>query len=206
MTDSVTDVAGFLRIDSDPIASGKERTCFRHPQDPTRIVKISTGAEDIQSRREIAFYEQLMRRRNFDYAHLPRYYGTVETNLGRGLVLDLICDADGEISNSLLWYLQNGISLAQAERLLAELKDYLLKNLVIFNHDLFSGNLLLQKADGREPRLIMIDGLGDVVSLPWLNRLPWHARAKIERRWERLLARFYRSRYVIKLQQEKDRP
>lgn len=188
-----------LTITADPIASGKERSCFLHPQDPAKIVKISTGGEDTQSRREIVFYRELMQRREFDYSHLPRFYGVVETNLGPGLVLDLICDADGRISRSLQWYLENGLDLAEAESLLRDLKKYLLDNLVIFNHDLFSGNLLLQKS-ADDNRLIMIDGLGDVVSIRWLNRFPSHARGKIERRWKRLMTRFYNNKYVVELQ------
>ena len=193
-------VADSLQVVTEPIARGKERSCYLDPRDPGRIIKISTGDEDTQSRREIVFYQDLMKRRDFDYSHLPRFFGVIETNLGRGLVLELICDADGEVSRSLQWYLENGISLAEAESLLHDLKKYLLDNLVIFNHDLFSGNLLLQKPADAEPRLVMIDGLGDVVSIPWLNRFPFHVRAKIERRWKRLMTRFYNNRYVIELQ------
>ena len=185
-----------LTILSEPFARGKERACFLHPLDPKKIIKISTGTEDIQTRREITFFEDLQKRRVFDYRHLPHYYGTVETNLGRGLVFELICDANGEISRSLQWYLENGIVISQAESLLRELKQYMLDNLIIFNHDLFSGNLLLQKNSDDSAKLIIIDGLGDVVRFPWLNRFPSHVHAKIERRWERFMTRFYNNKYV----------
>ncbi|UCH40348.1 MAG: hypothetical protein JSU67_01185 [Gammaproteobacteria bacterium] len=191
-----------LTIDSEPFARGKERACFLHPLDPGKIIKISTGSEDTQSRREITFFEDLQKRGVSDFRHLPRYFGTVETNLGRGLVLELICDANGEISRSLQWYLENGIEISQAESLLGELKQYLLDNLIIFNHDLFSGNLLLQKKAGDSAKLIVIDGLGDVVSIGWLNYFPFHVRSKIERRWERLMDRFYRNKYVANRREE----
>ena len=191
-----------LRITSDPIARGKERTCFLHPQDATKIIKISSGDIDIQSRREIDFYERLKRTNLSDYRHLPRYYGTVQTNLGRGIVLDLIRDADGRVSSSLLWHLERGFPLTEAEDQLRSLKQYLLDNLIIFNHDLFAGNLLLQKIDDGSSRLVVIDGLGDVVSIAWLNRFPSHVRSKINRRWERLLTRFYNNEHVIAQQKQ----
>ena len=191
-----------MTIDAEPFARGKERACFRHPLDPGKIIKISIGTEDTQSRREISFFENLHKRGVSNFRHLPRYYGTVETNLGRGLVLELICDANGEISRSLQWYLENGIAISQAESLLRELKQYLLDNLIIFNHDLFSGNLLLQKESDDSAKLVVIDGLGDVVLIGWLNHFPFHVRSKIERRWNRLMDRFYRNRYVTDRKEE----
>ncbi len=189
-----------LTIYSKPIAKGKERTCFLHPQDPKKIIKISIGDDTTQSRREIDFFENLQKRGVPNYSHLPRYYGTVDTNLGRGLVLDLICDNDASISKSLQWYLENGITIAEVESHLQVLKEYLLENLIIFNHDLYSGNLLLQKITSDSAKLVIIDGLGDVVSIPWLNHFPSHVRSKIERRWSRLMTRFHNNKYVVKQQ------
>lgn len=45
-------------------------------------------------------------------------------------------------------------------------------------------------------KLVIIDGLGDVVAIPWFNRIPAHARAKIERRWNRLVNRFYQHHFL----------
>ncbi len=185
-----------LLIDSAPIARGKERTCYLHPADATKVIKISIGTESVQSKREIDFYVMLQKRPRVDYSHLPRFYGTVQTNLGQGLVLDLVSDYDGNISKSLQWYLKNGIELSEAESHLRVLKDYLLENLIIFNHDMYSGNLLLQKTSADSSKLVIIDGLGDVVSIPWLNRFPSHVRSKIERRWKRFMKRYYNNPFV----------
>ena len=191
-----------LTICSKPIAQGRERTCFLHPRDPEKIIKISTGSETTQSRREIDFFESLEKRNFSDYRHLPKYYGTVNTNLGWGLVVDLICDYDKTISNSLEWYIENGTSIPEVENHLEVLREYLLENLIIFNHDLCCANLLLQKISEDSAQLVIIDGLGDVVSIPWLNRFPSHVRSKISRRWARFMERFYAEKYVIKRQQQ----
>ena len=186
-----------IDLELPPFAKGKERACYAHPDDPGKIIKLPLGSENTQTLREIAFYEDLRKRELCDYSHLPRYYGTVETRLGTGVVLDLIADSDGSVSKSLQWYLEDGMPVAEVETLLRELKAYLLKNLIIFNHDMFSGNLLLQKIDGAQQKLVVIDGLGDVVSLTWLNRFPFHVRSKINRRWVRFMTRFYNNPYVV---------
>ena len=48
-----------------------------------------------------------------------------------------------------------------------------------------SGNLLVQKTSISKARLVIIDGLGDTVAVDWLDRIPYFARRKIERRWKR---------------------
>lgn len=186
-----------IQLNSAPVGQGRERSCYVHPDDPDKLVKVSAGGIGTQTRREIDFYRQLAKRDDIEYSHLPRYHGIVETSLGPGIVVDLVRDHDGGISKSMLHYLEAGYPIESFEPLLAELKDYLLRNLVIFNHDLVARNLLLQKRAGARDRLVLIDGIGDVVLITWFNRFGWHARPKIERRWERFSERLYRSRAVL---------
>jgi hypothetical protein len=174
-----------LNIDSTPVGKGRERTCYVHPDDLTKIVKISGNESNVQSRREIAFYRTLEKKKDFNYAQLPRFYGLCSTNLGEGFIVDLVQDYDGEISKSLRWHLDQGSLLSEYETLLQNLKKYLLEQLVIINHDMVPGNLLLQQLTGNSSRLVLIDGIGDVVSIQWLNYFPSHVRSKIERRWAR---------------------
>ena len=81
----------YLQIDSDPIGQGQERICYVHPHDPTKLVKLLKGPSDKQTRRELALYRRLQRKET-DYRQLPRLYGLVRTNLGRGFITDLIRD------------------------------------------------------------------------------------------------------------------
>lgn len=191
-----------LTIGSEPIGQGRERTCYLHPQDPRKIIKISTGGETTQSNREVEFFENLRKRGFSDYTHLPRFYGTVSTNFGPGLVLDLVCDHDGNISRSLEWHIDNGMSIAAAEKHLEKLHSHLHANLIIFNHDLCCPNILLQRNADQSSQLVIIDGLGDVVSIAWLNRFPSHVRSKIDRRWSRFMQRFYAEEFVLRRQRQ----
>ena len=181
-----------LELNSEPVGQGRERTCYIHPDDDSKLIKISHDEDTTQSRREIDFYRRLQKGREISYTHLPRFYGMEDTSRGTGMVVDLIRDFDGSISRSLRWYLDQGNPLEDYLPLLDELKTYLLDNLVIFNHDVVTRNLLLQRLDENSSRLVLIDGIGDVVFLQWLNHFPGHVRSKINRRWQRFIERLNR--------------
>ena len=106
-------------------------------------------------------------------------------------IVDLIRDYDGEISKSLKWYLQNDYPVSEFEPYLHNLRNYLLDNLVIINHDLIPGNILFQKVSAKKARLVMIDGFGDVIAIQWFNVFAFHVRGKIHRRWGRFIRRMY---------------
>ncbi|MBT8436946.1 MAG: PhoP regulatory network YrbL family protein [Gammaproteobacteria bacterium] len=190
-----------LQITNDPIGRGKERACYVHPDDPRKAIKISIGGVSTQSRREIKFYRGLKKRGGVDEKHIPKFYGLCETNLGQGIVVDLIRNYDGEVSRPLNWYLAQGCLIEEFEPYLDELKHSFLQNLIIFNHDMTIGNLLVQKVSTRETRLVAIDGLGDVTALNWPDFFPFLVQRKIRRRWARFMARVYRTREV-RLQRE----
>ncbi len=185
-----------LQITTDPIGKGKERECYVHPDNPLKAIKISVGVNSQQSQREIKFYRKLQKRGGIDDQHIPRFYGLCDTNLGRGIVVDLIRNYDGEISRPLNWYLAQGYPIEEFEPCLDDVKQSFLNNLIIFNHDLSIGNLLFQKINAGSGRLIAIDGLGDVVALDWLDLFPSLVRRKIRRRWNRFITRVYSTREV----------
>ena len=190
-----------LDLSKQPIGMGKERMCFVHPDDPRLAVKVPTGGTDLQTRREIRFYRQLAKRGNVECKHIPAFHGTCETSRGNGIVVDLVRDFDGQISRPLGWYLGSGYPLEEFIPRLDEIRHSFVENLIIFNHDLNIGNLLVKKTSASRFHLVAIDGLGDVVAIDWLNRIPFLARRKIKRRWQRFMERIYRSREVA-LQRE----
>jgi hypothetical protein len=188
-------------ISKKPIGMGKERMCYVHPEDPRLAVKVPIGETTKQTEREIRFYRDLKRRSVIDCKHIPKFHGITRTNRGVSIVVDLIRDFDGQISRPLNWYLSRGYPLEDFLPYLDEVRRSFLDNLIIFNHDLTIGNLLVQKSSISRFHLVAIDGLGDVVAFDWLNRIPFFARRKIRRRWQRFMERLYRSRAVV-LQRE----
>ena len=185
-----------LDLNKQPIGMGKERMCFVHPDDPRLAVKVPVGDTDLQTRRDIRFYRRLEQRGGVDCKHIPAFHGTCQTSRGDAIVVDLVRDFDGQISRPLGWYLARGFPLEEFIPRLDEVRHSFVENLIIFNHDLNIGNLLVKKTSISRFHLVAIDGLGDVVAIDWLNRIPFFARRKIARRWQRLMERLYRSREV----------
>ena len=171
------------------VGNGKERNCYIHPNEPDIAVKVNHGDIRKQTDRELKFYRGLNKRKNIVYKHIPRYFGPVQTNFGTGHMFDLIRDYDGKISRSLLQYLEDGLPLRDFESDLALLKQSLLDNQIIFNHDMYAGNLLYKKVSETSGYLVVIDGLGDTVFVNWLNSFASHRTKKIERRWELFINR-----------------
>ncbi|WP_158224651.1 YrbL family protein [Agaribacterium haliotis] len=178
---------------TDKVGQGKERACYVHPDDSSKAVKVLLGDESTQMQREIRIYEYLNKNKAVPYKRIPAYYGTVETNLGTGYVFDLVRDADGQVSKSLKWYLQHGSSPKDFKRQLKNLRRYFLKYKVIFNHDMYEGNILVRITKKGRRKLVVIDGLGEVTFVQWPNRFGFFAKRKIMRRWQRFYRRLLRN-------------
>jgi hypothetical protein len=185
-----------LKITSEPIGTGRERACYIHPEDPRLAIKMPMGTVSDQTLRDLKFYRKLKKRGIKGIPHVPDFHGLCETNLGRGIVVDLIRNYDGEISRPLNWYLAQGVPIEEFEQYLEELKQSFLQNLIICNHDMTIGNLLFQKSSIRTAQLVAIDGLGDAVAIDWLDYFPFLVRRKINRRWKRFMEHIDRTHEV----------
>ena len=175
-----------LELDDKPVGKGQERTCYVHPDDPNKAVKVLHGDKRKQTLREIACYRELEARRSpVSFSHLPRFYGWTSTNKGEAIVVDLVRDYDGSISKSLKQLLYDGHSIEEFTPQLRDLKRYFLDNRVVFNNDMSRQNLLFQKVAPGLARLVIVDGIGDHVRIKTLNAIPFLVRHKIRRRWER---------------------
>lgn len=178
-----------IEIDTPPIGQGQERVCYRDPRDASRLIKIQRGESDKQTRREIRLYRDLARRGMQDFSHIPRFHGFVDTSLGRGFVVDLIADYDGEVSKSLWWHFQHGYPVSEFDAYLEELRRYLLRRRIVFSVDMGRYNVLFQKRSPEEARLVVIDGLGNHTAINWPDAIGFFARRKIARRWRRFIGR-----------------
>jgi hypothetical protein len=178
-----------LQLSGEPIGAGQERICYRHPVDPGKVVKIQKSEVVKQTRREIKFYQRLQRRNMANFSHLPRFYGQVETNLGRGFVVDLVSDYDGTVSRSLYWYFKRGYPIEEFMPYLEEFRRYLIENMIVFSVDMGRFNVLFNRISNSEARLVVIDGLGNHSAINWPDSIPCFARNKIRRRWERFISR-----------------
>ena len=175
----------------DEIGRGQERICFLHPDEEMKVVKVVHGPNSKQMDREVAIYKQLARNSDITYKHMPKFYNAVETDQGTGYIFDFVKNEDGSNAKTLHWYIQyTDATLESFMPQLEILKAYLLEHVIIFCNDMgFEGNILVRKSNDGSDTLMIIDGLGEVVLIQWLNRVDFLAKRKIERRWDRLMER-----------------
>ena len=174
------------------VGKGNERACYIHPNDPSKAIKVSYEqnlGRSKQTNTEINYYHQLLRRKSMDWKHLPKYFGEVKTNKGKGFVVELIRDYDGNVSKSFAHYIkENGVKSYEKE--LAIYKQYFLDNCIIFNYGMMPKNILLRKNSETDFDLVLIDGLGDVSHFTLPNMIPKFARRRINRRWEKFVNKY----------------
>jgi len=161
-------------------AGGGNRLCFIDPRDSGQCIKIAREDRTPELRRsQQSGWSRLKPLKNFDentqeietykkidqhigpaaYALVPSCYGRVDTDLGPGICLELICDDDNQISMSLKQYLwQNG----RTEQLDCTVAEFSSKwaALGMPSRNLLLHNIVVQQKNGSPHRLVVIDGLG----------------------------------------------
>ena len=192
---------------TEPFATGGRRWCYEHPGDPGRCIKvlrtdegryIKTGRTVVPSwmRREYDNNEDerrslvaLQRRLGEDYRHLPACDGYVETDLGRGLVLGLVRDADGRIARSVREALRDGVPLSELRPAYDEMAAYFVSRGVL-TRAILDHNLTAEDLGGGSWRVTLIDGFGDRAWVPLRGLIPAlrkkTARERTARGWARI--------------------
>ncbi len=170
------------------IGGGSERKCYRNPQNPTRMVKLSPKQQSKQTLREIEYYQYLTKN-NIPFDHIPRFYGTVKQDGFVGIEQEFITfhpDSD-EPAPTLGNYIEQGLTDKQRSQLNAafiKLHDYILKwNISLC--DMQVSNIVVQERP-EGIHLMMIDGLGGAEAIPlsrWFSSL---GHKKLERHWKKL--------------------
>ncbi|MYA16198.1 MAG: hypothetical protein F4089_15105 [Gammaproteobacteria bacterium] len=196
----------------EPFAIGGTRRCYVHPGDPTRCVKVLrpdrtpsarravvTGWRRFKrlqnfddQRKETEAYRHLKRSGQLDYTHVPRFYGTVETDQGVGIVTALFRDFDGGFPKNLEELLPGGMTVT-LENAIDEFKQWLRRERFL-TRDLLPHNIIAVADSPERYRLVIVDGIGNSEFIPLSHWFKFCARAKIERK----LSKFdYRVRILL---------
>ncbi|MCG3681803.1 PhoP regulatory network YrbL family protein [Aliarcobacter butzleri] len=179
--------------DEDFVGKGNERACYIHPEDKNKAIKITyennNRKESKQTKLEVNYYKELEKRRMTNFKHLPKYFGEVKTDKGAGFVVELIRDFDGEVSKTFEYYLKKD-GVLKYKKELEEYKQYFLDNCIIFNYGMMPKNILLRKNTETDFNLVLIDGLGDVSYFTLPNKIPYFARKRINRRWDKFIKKY----------------
>ncbi len=171
-----------------PFARGGNRLCFVDPSDAARCIKVrrpNFTLEDLrkrkgfphvffpvswldESRKENQILEKYEARLGAEiYKVLPKNYGFVETDMGPGLCSELIRNADGRISLSVMQYVwENG----KTDTLLEAVGRFSIDwpPLMLPARDILLHNVVAQfNGDDTIKRLVVIDGLGYSGMIPY---------------------------------------
>ena len=106
------------------------------------------------------------------------------------VIFELIRDYNGETAIPLeKYFANNSLTEKYFDQLvtgLKELKSALLKDRII-TMTIKSKNILFQHLSETKSRLIIIDNIGNSTFIPIANYIPYFAKSKIERTWQRFL-------------------
>lgn len=185
-----------------PFAQGGNRLCFVHPDDPSLCVKVRRPDFTlVDLRRKKGFPKSLRPLSSFDdnleeyqvmrsfdqrygeaiYQHVSRCCGFVDTDLGKGLVSELIRDDDGGISQTLKKYIWDHGNSAKCVHA-AETFSRFWQRHCVPSRDLLLHNIVVQLRDDDIDRLVVIDGLGSSGLIPFYWLPQGMQRAKVERK------------------------
>ena len=185
-----------------PFAKGGHRACYRHPNDSGKCIKVMTEDWRMADRRLRAhwivrmcrpkwyFHENLAEYRilksqekrvgEVAWDYVPRAYEVISTDVGDGLVVDLIQDHDGGISMTLTEYLwKNGLT-KECQAALDTMWEGV-ERFRIFVQGRPDNLVVQQKLDGT-CQCIAIDGFGFPQLIPLTKWCKKEARRKIARR------------------------
>ena len=174
-----------------PFGRGASRLCFVHPDHSRRCIKITKPGRDGKSLRAArGFRGWLHPASGYDDSarefaeirrlegiggdaalrHIPRHFGFVETDLGRGAVTALLRNFDGSPPPTLREeILRGGLSLP-LKAALAEFRAFL-RDGWLAHWDAAIYNILVVQIAPQQIRLFIVDGLGRQKNLIPLTRM-----------------------------------
>lgn len=130
------------------IGKGATRICFEHPDRPDKCVKVAVRCKDnAVLENELKTYACVKTDLN---EYIPEYEPALaETNLGKGLVCELLRDDDGAYSKTLNYYLTNGLL---DDEIISQLWhfSYCLVEHGVFFYDFNLKNFIIQVRNGRK--------------------------------------------------------
>lgn len=164
-----------LRIDPEKhfLGEGANKICYNHPKDESLCVKVlkDRPCAKRRTKREIKTYKQL-KRRKVTGRYIAHYFGTIETNLGRGYLFEYL-----SVDETIL----DTFSAEELKEKLQLLYEHCYRDAVVLS-DLHADNLVVRD-DGQ---LCIIDGLGSGEFIPICYWSKYFTRRKLSRKFKRL--------------------
>jgi len=180
----------FYLTDDLLIGRGRDRACYRHPENDGLCIKVALHTEK-QTVRE-KHYSRYLKRKQVDTSLVTPYMYKVNTNLGEGGVFPLVRNADGETSQTLTEIISNEtVSMDMINRHLRLLRRYLRNNRICVR-DLSPNNIVCVMHGKRLVKLMVIDGVINPGINPLNIRLPFLIRKAQRKAWRSMEAKVKR--------------
>lgn len=173
------------------LGQGNERQCYIHPDNPALCIKVYQPGMVVRSQNSIEYaYLKYLECKKVPFTHIPQCHSWIQTNKGRGLLIDRVLDQDGTPSISMEEALiSNLISKPKAKQLLKELGDYLIQHKICIS-DINVDQVLLKKM-GNQWIPMIIDGIGSryfyTPKLPLIMLFPSIGLKKTLTNWPQLI-------------------
>ena len=148
---------------------------------------------DDQWKEQRAYESLLHTQRESVWDHVPRYFGTVETDLGIGVVTHLFTNEDGTLPRNLEDLLRDS-KMEVPVKAIDQFKNWLRKELFL-SRNLLPHNIIVVHETPKLKKLIIVDGIGNSEFVPLSTWFTTLARRKIERR-----IRFFEHRVELLIQ------
>ncbi len=154
-------------------ARGDNRLCFVHPHDASLCIKVNRADNTPEMRRNdkggwyrtLDYYDENLRDARslvaleafYHGGPFPKFRGWVETDFGRGLMMDLVRDEDGEISKTLEHYFFHAQRVEEVRTALAGLTNFLAAEGCVLRG--VNPHNILVRCGASGMRLVIIDNL-----------------------------------------------
>lgn len=184
-----------------PFAEGGNRRCYIHPKNESRCLKITIEGRSKILKQRAPWYKKFRSEKSFDdnfrekvgysqralrsndsykWKHLAKWYGMVETSLGRASETELIKDDKNNVAITLEKYLLTHGVTGEIKQAISDL-EFWLRFTLILTKDLLPHNIVVGH-DGCQLVLKIVDGLGSKSFLPLEEISDCSAKIYVERR------------------------
>jgi hypothetical protein len=184
----------------EPVASGSRHLIYEHPDDRNLLIKVRRPAPEpawykfhhrlyggsIGFAREIREQLLIWSRCDQHPAFLNKIVGFCETDVGIGMIVERLADADGNLARNLTVIIRNRYFDDIVKSDLALFLNELRSSPLYFD-DLYAANIVYGFDKNRgQYRFVLVDGIGHKMLIPLVRLLPSLERRQKKRQIERL--------------------
>lgn len=133
---------------------------------------------------DIKLYKKLEKKNPIIWDYIPKFYGTVKTNLGDGIVVEYLTDENGAVLPTIEdWIKKYGYS-QELENAINEVWKVVIDNLIMVRCPHIK-NFLVKKMDNNKLKLYLVDGIGNGNFIPVNEWIKSVGRKKLIKKFNR---------------------